>query len=87
MSMSSRMRSRGGSRRKGRGPGALGLAGGLIKRGLRGRGKGRPSGRRGRAKGISGTELRGFRRVAGLLGKLGMVPRKLKGARPMRRKR
>lgn len=87
MSLATRRASKGGSRRRGKGPGTIGRIGGFVKKGLRGAGA-RPSRmRRGRAKGISGTELRGFRRVAGLLGRLGMVPRKLKGARPMRRKR
>jgi len=37
--------------------------------------------RRRRAKGITGAELRGFNKTVRLLSKVGMVPRKLKGAR------
>lgn len=58
------------------------MAGGLMK----GRGRGRMRGRR-RSKGITGTELRGFNRVSRLLGKFGMVPRKLRGARAPFKKR
>lgn len=42
--------------------------------------------RRRRAKGITGAELRGFNKTCRLLSKVGMVPRKLKGARAVGRK-
>lgn len=42
--------------------------------------------RRRRAKGITGAELRGFNKTCRLLSKVGMVPRKLKGARTVGRK-
>lgn len=37
--------------------------------------------RRRRAKGLSGSDLKGFRRTVSLLKSVGMVPRKLSGAR------
>jgi len=49
-----------------------------------GDGNGMP--RRRRAKGITGAELRGFNKTCRLLSKVGMVPRKLKGARTVGRK-
>lgn len=48
---------------------------------------GRVPGARRRARGITGAELRGFKKVARLLGDFGMVPRRLRGARPMRKRR
>lgn len=48
---------------------------------------GRVPGVRRRARGITGAELRGFKKVARLLGDFGMVPRRLRGARPMRKRR
>lgn len=88
-----RDKQRGSTRRRGRRPGRTGsgrTAGDYVQQGLdaiggRGRGRGRGRMRRGRSRGITGTELRGFNRVSRLLGKFGMVPRKLKGAR-LRRK-
>jgi hypothetical protein len=61
-------------------PGALGrLAAGA--RGRLGRGRGMPHRRR---RGISATELRGFRKVVRLLARVGMTPKKLRGAHPRR---
>lgn len=80
-----------GSRGRGGRPGALG-------RGVRAAGRaagsmlGIPSGaaggrrRRSRGRGITSRELRGFNKVAGLLAKFGMVPRKMKGARLRKRR-
>lgn len=85
MSLASRRRQRGSTKRRGKSPGSLG---GLVRRGanvLGGRRGGRVMPRRGR--GITKTELRGFNRVSGLLAKWGMVPRKMRGARPPRRRR
>ncbi len=80
-------RGRAGARRRGRGPGSTGIGGQLVSAGRRALG-GRAALRgRGRRRGITGTELRGFNRVSRLLGKFGMVPRKLRGARPIRRGR
>lgn len=64
-------------------PGVLGRIGGAVK-GLRGR-AGAMKHRRSR--GITGRELRGFNKVARLLAKFGMVPKKLgrRGARVTRR--
>jgi len=42
--------------------------------------------RRRHAKGITGAELRGFNKTCRLLSKVGMVPRKLKGAKTVGRK-
>ncbi len=80
-------RARAGARRRGRGPGSTGIGGQLVSAGRRAFG-GR-AGLRGRARrrGITGTELRGFNRVSRLLGKFGMVPRRLRGARLVRAKR
>ncbi len=75
MSAISRGRSRGTQRaaRPGRVGGAISrgarIAGGLIPRG-----RGMMGSRR-RHRGISGTELRGFRKVVGLLRRVGMVPK------------
>lgn len=85
----SKIRQRGGAQRRGRGPGGLGklaAAGGRVL-GLGGGGHGRKRrfGRRGH--GITKTELRGFNRVSGMLAKWGMVPRKMRGAHVVRRKR
>ncbi len=74
MSAISRGRSRGAQRpaRPGRVGGAISrgarIAGGLIPR----RGAGGP---RRHHRGISATELRGFRKVVGLLRRVGMVPK------------
>jgi hypothetical protein len=79
----------------GKGPGMMtrGRGGrpGSIGRGLLGKGVGLIGGLRGKAmrskrrgrRGITGAQLRGFNRVAGLLAKFGMVPKKLgrRGAR------
>lgn len=82
---------RGATRRAGKKPGRVGVGGAIGRIGgqlLGGAGGRRRRPRRRRAKGISGSELRGFNRVSRLLGKFGMVPRKLRGARtPMRSKR
>lgn len=51
---------------------------------LAGAGNGSP--RRRRAKGITGAELRGFNKTCRLLSKVGMVPRKLRGAKTVGRK-
>jgi len=78
---------RGATRRQGKKPGRIGI-GGIARAGagmLRGGKRGRM--RRRRSKGITGTELRGFNRVSRLLGKFGMVPRKLRGARAPFKKR
>jgi len=53
---------------------------------LAGSGNGNGMPRRRRAKGITGAELRGFNKTCRLLSKVGMVPRKLKGARTVGRK-
>ena len=74
-----------GARRKGKRPGVLGRAA-RGAAGLLGRGRGGRGGPR-RRRGITGTELRGFNRVATLLSKFGMVPRKLRGARMVRKRR
>lgn len=42
--------------------------------------------RRRRNRGISYAQLKGFQRVSGLMGKWGMVPRKMSGAKPARKK-
>lgn len=81
-----RSRQRGAKRRTGRAPGRT-SASGLISQGRRllSGPRGRAMGRR-RSRGISGAELRGFNRVSRLLGNFGMVPRKMRGARPRRRR-
>ena len=88
MSLSTR-RARSGragtTRRKGKGPGALGmlrsaagrLAGGRAPAGARAR----------RRRGITATELRGFNKVSGMLGRWGMAPRKMRGARRVTKRR
>jgi len=73
MSAISRGRSRGAQR-----PSRPGRVGGAIRRGARMAGGLIPRGRAGthrRHRGISGTELRGFRKVVGLLRRVGMVPK------------
>ncbi len=89
MSLASRRRQRGAVRRRGRGPGAIGRGIDIGRGILGGVPRRRPGARfaRRRAKGITATELRGFRKVSGLLGRLGMVPRRLRGARPMKPRR
>ena len=66
-------------RRRGKGPGALGM----LKRGagMLGRGRARAPGGVRRRRGITATELRGFNKVSGMLGRWGMAPRKMRGAR------
>jgi hypothetical protein len=64
----------------GRGVKALGRAGMNILGAPRGAG-----GRRRRGRGITSRELRGFNKVARLLSKFGMVPRKMRGARLRKR--
>lgn len=78
---------RGATRRRGAKPGRIGT---LVRHGTRALsgiqgGRMRPKFRK--SKGITGTELRGFNRVSRLLGKFGMVPRKLRGARLARKGR
>jgi hypothetical protein len=71
------------SRGPGGRPGAVGRGlGGLARRGAGMLGRGGMKRRR-RGRGITGAQLRGFNRVAGLLAKFGMVPKKLgrRGAR------
>lgn len=70
--------------------GAPGRTGGILgkARGIAGRftSRGRTRGLRGRrGHGISKTELRGFRKVIGLLRKVGMVPKGTRRAAPVRR--
>lgn len=74
-----RMRGRRGMRtRKG---GRGGFIAGAVTAGRRALGRARPSGRfRGRAKGITARELRGFRKITNLLRKVGMVPKGLRRA-------
>jgi hypothetical protein len=54
----------------------------MLKRGAAqlGRGRARGGGVR-RRRGITATELRGFNKVSGMLGRWGMAPRKMRGAR------
>ena len=81
MSMT-RNRSRTSAKRRGQKPGrpgsALRGAAGMIG------GRGRP---RRRGRGITATELRGFNKVSGLLGRWGMAPRKMRGARKAPKRR
>jgi hypothetical protein len=64
--------------RSGKGPGVLARAGRFA------RGRGGGGMRRHRRRGISATELRGFRKVVGLLRKVGMVPKGTRRAPPRR---
>lgn len=85
-----------GARRRARGmvrgapvrPGLLETGLGLVTgRPVRGRAALMPGMRRRRRRGISATELRGFKKVAMLLADFGMRPRGLAGGRAMRRRR
>ena len=67
----------GTTRRRGKGPGALGM----LKRGASMLGRGRARAGVRRRRGITATELRGFNKVSGMLGRWGMAPRKMRGAR------
>ncbi len=83
MSAISRGRSRMGQR--GGRPGRLG---GAVRAGARMAGQLRARGARvfrRHRRGISATELRGFRKVVGLLRRLGMVPKHLRGRAAPRR--
>lgn len=73
--LQSRARARSRGKRGGRG-GLLQGAVSMGARALRGRG-GRPGARRGRGRGITATQLKGFRRVVNLLHKVGMQPKRL----------
>ncbi len=74
----------GTTRRRGRGPGAVGMLRSAVG-GLGGRAGAR--GRRPRRRGITATELRGFNKVSGMLGRWGMAPRKMRGARRVTKRR
>lgn len=77
-----------GTRGAGGRPGAIGRgirAGGRAIGGMLGRAVPAGGMRRRRGRGISARELRGFNKVARLLSKFGMVPRKMKGARLRKR--
>lgn len=84
MSMT-RSRSRTSAKRSGKRPGRLGAtlrgAAGLV--GGRGRARG---GVRRRGRGITATEMRGFNKISRMLGRWGMAPRKMRGARPTKRR-
>lgn len=86
MSLASRRRQRGSTKRRGRPPGRLGSA---IDVGLGMVGGRKRPGRfrKGRGRGITASELRGFRKLVRLLGQFGMAPRKMRGARPFKTSR
>ena len=84
MSMT-RNRSRTSAKRRGQKPGRLGSALGVAA-GFMGGGGGGGRPRRG-GRGITATELRGFNKVSGLLGRWGMAPRKMRGARKAPKRR
>lgn len=85
MSMT-RNRSRTAAPRRGKRPGRLG---GALRSAAGMLGGARPGarGRKRRGRGITATELRGFNKVSGLLGRWGMAPRKMRGARKVSKRK